>query len=141
MDYHKYIASAAWREKRRQRMEIDEHKCVVCKSTERLSVHHLTYDRLGHEDALHDLVTVCEPCHRRFDTIERYGRYAKRQYSMDMVSNPVQERGEINGLGNSEIPIDFHGTTVDAQRTTSESTQQVDKINEEDHIKARENRR
>jgi len=140
MDYHKYIASQSWKEKRRQRLEIDGHKCVVCKSDQRLEVHHLTYENLGNEDVLHDLVTACHDCHPLFDTIERYQRYKRRQHTIGLVK--VQERKVAdNGLGNSAVQIDFHSTAIDAQRADREPAQQVGKEDEASYIKAREDRR
>ena len=63
-DYDKYLRSPEWQDKRQQRLALDNHRCVFCKSTENLNIHHRTYANLGHEDILHDLVTLCEKCHK-----------------------------------------------------------------------------
>jgi 5-methylcytosine-specific restriction endonuclease McrA len=60
--YSEYISSAAWREKRRQRLAIDRHQCQDCGGSWDLEVHHTDYTRFGHED-MSDLVTLCDKCH------------------------------------------------------------------------------
>ena len=63
-DYDRYLHSPHWQETKQKRLDLDDHKCVFCKSTEKLNVHHLTYENLNNEDVLHDLVTLCEKCHK-----------------------------------------------------------------------------
>lgn len=60
-EYDRYIRSAAWRAKADQRLEIDNGLCQVC-GKEATDVHHLTYDRFGHEE-MNDLVSLCRKCH------------------------------------------------------------------------------
>jgi 5-methylcytosine-specific restriction endonuclease McrA len=69
-----YWATEAWRKRRRAVLERDDHRCVDCgrkqgdedprlkRGRARLEVHHLTYERYGHE-LLEDLLTVCQRCH------------------------------------------------------------------------------
>lgn len=66
--YRLYMQSEEWYEKRRQRIWVDEGRCTMCgrgSDSTKLQVHHLTYARLGHEDVMKDLATVCPECHRR----------------------------------------------------------------------------
>lgn len=63
-EYDKYLRSPEWQEKRQERLALDNHKCAFCKSTENLNIHHRTYENLGNEDVRHDLVTLCEKCHK-----------------------------------------------------------------------------
>ena len=63
--YEWYIGSKQWQEKRFQRMQIDNHKCVLCGSRYNLQVHHVDYGNLGIEDLAEDLVTLCRNCHKR----------------------------------------------------------------------------
>lgn len=65
--YDKYIHSAAWREKADQRLNADGHICCVC-GKEATDVHHLTYDRFGHED-MSDLVSLCRRCHHKAEEL------------------------------------------------------------------------
>ena len=66
--YQQYIHSPQWAQKVKQRMEIDNYQCQCCGSrgtTEiPLECHHLTYDRIYHEDVYTDLETLCRACHK-----------------------------------------------------------------------------
>ncbi len=72
LDYRYYIRSAAWYRRRAVALKIADHKCMICYSSENLSVHHRTYERLGREK-MTDLVVLCWPCH---DLFHRHGRLA-----------------------------------------------------------------
>lgn len=61
--YHEYLKSAAWLEKREQRLKIDGHRCAMCGAKHGLQVHHLTYEHLYQENAETELVTLCKRCH------------------------------------------------------------------------------
>lgn len=71
--YKLYIRSEAWEQKKQERLKIDGYKCVMCGRTTKhcrtMQCHHVTYARLGDENVLTDLVTLCGECHRR---IHRY---------------------------------------------------------------------
>ena len=60
--YSGYIQSSHWKDIRRQRLAMDGFQCSMCGTAKNLEVHHLTYERLGHED-LDDLVSLCKRCH------------------------------------------------------------------------------
>ena len=64
VDYHEYIKSPAWKERARKRMRMDRFQCSVCGTAKNLAVHHITYERLGHED-MDDLITLCKDCHAK----------------------------------------------------------------------------
>lgn len=68
--YRKYLLSPSWKRKREKRLIIDGYACVLCHSTDRLEVHHLTYKRLGHERN-YDLRTLCHDCHDAVSDAER----------------------------------------------------------------------
>lgn len=61
VDYQQYIVSQPWKEKALRHLGAHP-RCFVCNTLARLTVHHCTYARLGHEDAA-DLVTLCRQCH------------------------------------------------------------------------------
>lgn len=65
--YERYIHSSAWRDKADERLNLDKHTCQVC-GGEASDVHHLTYDRFGHED-MSDLVSLCRACHKKAEEI------------------------------------------------------------------------
>lgn len=62
VDYPRYLASREWREKRKEVIERNDGLCYRCLSAPIQDVHHVTYERIGHED-LDDLIGVCKPCH------------------------------------------------------------------------------
>lgn len=68
-DYKTYIQSEAWKAKAKQRLEVDNYKCVMCGAEgtqwNGLQCHHMNYKRLGSENVDTDLVTLCDCCHRR----------------------------------------------------------------------------
>ena len=65
--YRDYLGSQEWRERKRQRLSIDEYRCQMCgcqgTTLNPLDVHHLTYHNIRHEDVEKDLVTLCRSCH------------------------------------------------------------------------------
>lgn len=70
IEYNQYITSAAWEAKKEERKKIDGYRCVCCGRSEEhtrrgLQVHHITYERLGHENVYTDLCTVCGSCHKK----------------------------------------------------------------------------
>lgn len=68
-EYEQYLKSDEWEQKKQERMEIDGFRCVCCgRSVEHcrtMQVHHVTYQRLGRENVLTDLCTVCGSCHKK----------------------------------------------------------------------------
>lgn len=56
-----YIQSPEWASVRRRKLA-EVSRCEACSGDERLEVHHLTYDRLGHE-RMRDLEVLCHWCH------------------------------------------------------------------------------
>ena len=63
-NYHDYIKSDKWREKRLECLKRDNYQCQKCGTAISLVIHHTTYDKLGNED-LGDLVTLCKDCHKK----------------------------------------------------------------------------
>lgn len=66
--YKTYLQSQEWAQKARKRIEIDNHRCVVCGSCgtvgNELEVHHLSYRNIYNEDVYCDLATLCRTCHK-----------------------------------------------------------------------------
>jgi len=66
-EYRAYIASAKWRRLRADMIKLAENKCQACgAASPRLSVHHITYERLGKERPS-DLLVLCSFCHEHAD--------------------------------------------------------------------------
>lgn len=71
--YVKYINSAEWREKSRiWRME--EGKCELCGSTDRLQCHHKHYRTLGKEKRS-DIQVVCYNCHCKRHGVDEFKKF------------------------------------------------------------------
>lgn len=68
--YHAYLQSSEWQDKRQRVLERDEHVCRGCGLWPATQVHHLTYQRVGHE-MLFDLVAICDRCHDKIHATER----------------------------------------------------------------------
>lgn len=59
-----YYALPHWLKVRGLRLERDCRMCVLCDANSALRCHHVTYENLFSEP-LRDLMTVCDPCHKR----------------------------------------------------------------------------
>lgn len=67
--YDEYMNSLAWQRRRKRALKLAGGCCQQCGATAadgRLEVHHLTYERFGHENDA-DLVVLCRDCHRKAD--------------------------------------------------------------------------
>lgn len=62
--YQAYLQSPEWAARRQQKLAETGYRCQGCSDDERLEVHHLTYDRVGHERP-QDLMVLCHLCHAR----------------------------------------------------------------------------
>lgn len=63
-EYERYMNSDRWRDLRQVALGLARHRCANCgwQSECGMHVHHLTYERFGHE-LLSDLQVLCQPCH------------------------------------------------------------------------------
>lgn len=68
LEFSGYITSQEWKKLRDNRLKIDNFCCVVCKNNKNLICHHITYERLYHEE-LTDLIILCNKCHNRIHKI------------------------------------------------------------------------
>ena len=62
--YTVYLRSPLWRLRRRIWILRAGGRCQSCRSRRRLTIHHRTYRRLGHERRA-DVTVLCWDCHRR----------------------------------------------------------------------------
>ncbi len=66
MPYKEYLQTHRWRATAELVKERDDRRCQVCRSCNKLNVHHRTYEHIFHEIFhMEDLVTLCEYCHGR----------------------------------------------------------------------------
>ena len=69
----------------------DKHQCRVCKSKERLQVHHLVRQTDGGSDKLSNLMTLCKDCH---DEHHRTGMKLPRQNNLSYRSAAHVQQGK-----------------------------------------------
>lgn len=62
--YRAYLQSDGWQVRREGALRRAGHRCQLCNGSERLQVHHRTYERVGNE-LPEDLTVLCFGCHRR----------------------------------------------------------------------------
>jgi 5-methylcytosine-specific restriction endonuclease McrA len=107
--YTSYLATAHWVRKREEALQAAGYRCERCGfygqrdqdgRRHGLDVHHLTYERLGHEH-LADLETLCRTCHR-----EEHG-----------LPGPTreQERARVTNRINRRLGLDFESDEVDLE--------------------------
>lgn len=63
-DYIQYLRSQKFQELKMRVLTRDGFQCKLCGTAKNLCVHHITYERRGHED-LSDLITLCTTCHNK----------------------------------------------------------------------------
>lgn len=96
MDYHEYLKTPEWAEKREQVLERDGYRCRVCNTRENPQVHHRTYARRGNED-LNDLTTLCKYHHEVF-----HERMGQDEMMMRTYIPPREQKSEEEIRKNNE---------------------------------------
>lgn len=141
-----YWRSAEWKRKRKQRLEIDKHRCRICGATERLTVHHLpqSYALIPNESVDDDLITLCSRCHDEVATNltrrDGYQRHAGRVYQLVQLVETIDRRQD-NGLARKNVSVEIVGPNAHAQRPDREPVEQVRKSYEASILEARKDRR
>ena len=70
INYHDYLLTKEWQVHRQAALRRAKHRCQICGERDGLEVHHLNYDRLGHELPA-DLQVVCHGCHWIAENVRR----------------------------------------------------------------------
>lgn len=73
--YAEYLDSPFWKTTRMEKIKRVGCNCEQCNSAYNLSVHHLTYRNLGHEDIDNDLIVLCQECHQEVHIIDIERKY------------------------------------------------------------------
>jgi hypothetical protein len=79
--YSEYMASAAWRAKRKVEIDSSGNRCRGCNLSGdeiELQIHHRSYVNFGHE-LPDDLTALCIDCHPAITAVIRRRRYASRE--------------------------------------------------------------
>lgn len=101
--YERYMRSSDWFAKRKLVLERDRHRCQTCHSTERLEVHHATYERLGNED-LEDLITLCHDCHEAITCTIRRRRYDNNHWQPAAITESSSPK--VHVVTRSDAPTE-----------------------------------
>jgi len=65
LPYKEFLQTDYWKKVRAKVLERDGNKCIICKGTYILQVHHDSYKHHGDEmNHLEDLMTLCKNCHK-----------------------------------------------------------------------------
>ena len=102
VDYREYIESDEWSKKRLARVKMDGYKCQMCGTAKNLVVHHITYDRLGHE-SLDDLITLCHNCHEKIHSVDIVEKHARSKDNEESVIKKPVKRGRKKCKGKKMI--------------------------------------
>jgi len=62
--HNDYLKTDAWRAKRAKVLKRDGNLCQACLENAATQVHHLSYKN-WQEEPLFELVSICEPCHKK----------------------------------------------------------------------------
>jgi len=97
-----YEASVVWKRKSSEILDNKECMCAICgrrrwkwlvrlkkwKRVLAFGVHHITYERAGHEDSA-DLLVLCRLCHNFHHDILRYRKIAPVYESYALIAETV----------------------------------------------------
>lgn len=64
-EYNQYLKSEAWKTKKTEALKFHGRICKKCGSTKYLHVHHMTYERIYHEQ-MEDFCILCNICHKSY---------------------------------------------------------------------------
>lgn len=92
MNYKLYLKSDEWKRTRRWALDRAGNKCQLCKSGDKLNVHHNDYSRLGKEEPA-DIIVLCERCHRK-----HHDKVNKPKRTLRSKKNTIPFYNEIQAL-------------------------------------------
>jgi 5-methylcytosine-specific restriction endonuclease McrA len=123
--YAIYLSSKDWKNKREERLKIDNGECRTCGNQERLEIHHKpqAYIKIPNENVNDDLTTLCGICHEAITSSIRQRRYLSRDIEVQNYSEPREAQKELTsyGLENSAVQIDGCKPPYSAQWRFGES--------------------
>lgn len=76
-EYNEYLTSVKWADKRELRLELSRGRCEYCGYQTCVQVHHLTYERIFHED-MEDLMCLCKHHHEILEALINRGKIARK---------------------------------------------------------------
>lgn len=123
LKYEKHIASPEWKQKRLERIAIDNNQCRLCGSTDRLEVHHKWpsgYYNLPNESVQDDLTTLCNRCHEAFHNSMNEREYQNKSAVLNTVPETAKRKLTSYGMESSKISTSRNMPDDPTQRRFSE---------------------
>ena len=74
--YAEYLQSDTWQVLRKQRLELDRGRCVLCDKKAK-HVHHRKYPKVWGTETITDLCSLCEKCHKNKMTQVHHKNYRR----------------------------------------------------------------
>ena len=103
-EYLDYIASNEWRQRKLKIIKQRGYRCEACGGADGpLELHHMTYDRLGHE-CDDDLKLLCVPCHQKADA----ERIAQTRYANALHTYCSKKYGEYGDCWPDDAEEEFN---------------------------------
>lgn len=84
LTHGQYLATREWALLKRRVRERSGGRCERCHHTMGSQIHHVTYERFGHE-RLEDLLDLCGPCHEYLSGV-------RDDDPLDLIPKPFNER-------------------------------------------------
>ena len=81
-EYHRYLQSHQWKEKRKTALQFYGYNCCLCGSRHAIQVHHRNYRNIFKE-SMQDLILLCESCHKQFHKKKIWKNGKKSKYMRD----------------------------------------------------------
>lgn len=112
-----YLASDVWAT---QRMLLHAHDgpfaCFVCGATEPIELHHRSYDNIGRERIVVDIVPLCVAHHHEVERLIRTNGVARYDAHLHYVASLAHRRGDLRHLRPRAVTTACgecsHGTVV-----------------------------
>jgi hypothetical protein len=78
-EYHEYLKTDTWFEKKQRVLKRDSYRCRLCNSPNRLNVHHRCYPEVFGEEQDDDLLTLCKNCHEKFHEVQHLSKTPEKK--------------------------------------------------------------
>ena len=82
-DYNGYLQSPEWKALRGVILRQSGYRCQICNGEGNLSVHHRTYE-LGDSEDGHNLIVLCDECHKLYELGGKYIKDAMSRLESDL---------------------------------------------------------
>ena len=86
----------------------DRYRCVLCGKKGKLHCHHIVPIKISHDNSMSNLVSVCESCHKKLETIgftilEHGGSTADVRRAELKIINEAQQKRLLKYLEKNDL--------------------------------------